>query len=336
MSCYELEGVRQKFNEFTLKIEKCCFIKGKIYSLVGPNGCGKSTFLNILSFLDKPLEGKISFKGKTVDNSNPREVVSLRRQIGYFLQNTYLFNMSVYDNVAYGLKLRKIPESEIRRRAGSMLATLSLSHISDKHVRRLSGGEAQKVALARTLVLDTDVLLLDEPTSNVDKNSTRVIEEVVLALNKERQTTVFVATHSFDQAYRLSHNVVSMINGGIKEISCENVFSGVLVKEENDLYALKLTDTVVLKLVYCENKLVTVVVDPKDIVLSLEQFDSSACNSFSGKINKIEEVNGFLRVFVDVGVIFCAVVTQASFHRLQLNIGRKIWVTFKVASVKVL
>lgn len=356
MNIYELREIKKNFSQrkkiasgvssgenffrglvgFCLMIEDYCFKKGGIYSIIGPNGGGKSTLLNMLAFIDNPSQGEILFGGREVDYDNPRSLLSIRRRIGYLLQNAYLLNMTVYDNVAYGLKLRKVSRKEIEQKVYSMLTRLSLLHLAKKNAYQLSGGEAQKVVIARTLVLDTDVLLLDEPTANVDKNNIRAVEEIILSLNKERHTTVLVTTHSQEQAYRLSKDVISVVNGHIKAIAYENIFSGTLKEEKDKLKVLSLGGNIKLKLTQGEKGPVTLAIDPKDIILCKERPESSALNNFYGAINKIENINGSLKVFVDSGVIFCALITHRSFHNLQLNIGKKVWVTFKANSVKVI
>ena len=336
MNVYELNGIKKKFVNFSLNIDNCCFEKGNIYVITGHNGCGKSTLLNLLSFINFPSQGKITFQGENVNKKNSLKTLQQRRNIGYLMQNAYLFNMTVFENVAYGLKVRKYNKNLIPKKVNEILDRFSLTHLSKKNVHQISGGEAQKTAIARTIILDTDVLLLDEPTANVDKNSVKTIEDTIKRLSIEQGKTILVTTHDQDQAYRLSKNIISIINGTIKKISYENMFSGILKQDEDGLKALCLTESVKLKLECKKTGNVTLVIAPKDIILSSERFESSAINSFYGDIKKIEDIGDSLRVFIDTGIIFCALITHRSFYQMQLNIGKKTWVTFKGNSVKII
>ncbi len=336
MNMYELKNVKRKFNNFLLNVDNCSINEGEIYVVIGPNGCGKSTFLNILSLLDTQIEGELFFKEKKVEYKNQGTLINMRKRISCQMQNPYLFNMSVFDNISYGLKLRKFSRDVIKEKVTRILFNLAISHLAKRNTHSLSGGEAQRVALARTLVLDSDVFLLDEPTANVDKANIGMVEKLIQALNKEKKATFVITTHSHQQAYRLSSNVISIFNGRINNITYENVFSGALKEEEGFLKSLALTDNLKIMLNHKSGGRISVAIDPQDIIISKKRIKSSALNSFCGVINKIENNNGSLQVFVDIGVDFCAVVTSKSFYKMGLNIGKKVWITFKASAVQVI
>jgi len=333
MNIYELKNIRKDFKDFSLHVDHCCLKEGEIYVLIGPNGCGKTTFLNLLSFLDQPSSGELFFRGRNASHANAQENFLKTRDIGYLLQNPYLFNMSVYDNVAYGLKLRGVEKEIINKKIKEILDKLSLSHLAQKNIHFLSGGEAQKVAIARTLVLDSDILILDEPTANVDKNNINAVEDIIHSLRKNKKKTVLVTTHTTEQAYRLSKNTISIINGHLKPLAYENVFSAE-AQEEKGVWSVSLGQNIRVKLNHGKRGRVTIAIDPNDIILSNKEFESSALNKFLGVIKKIEDRNGSLSVFVDVGTTFCALITHRSFHQMKLNIGKKVWITFKANSIK--
>jgi tungstate transport system ATP-binding protein len=335
MNIYELNNLTVQINNFSLSAENCRLEKGKVYALTGPNGCGKTAFLNLLFFLNPPLNGQIYFEGKKINYRDPEQLLAARRKICYLMQNPYLFNTSVYENVGYGLRMRQFPKEEIHSRIMQILHRLSLTHLRERNARRISGGEAQRVALARTLILDGNVFLLDEPTANVDRDNIHMVEELILSMNKKRDVTVVFTTHSLAQAYRISQNVISVVNGQIKNIAYENVFSGILQKN-NGLKSVSLNNGLKINIASGEEGPVNIVIEPQNIILSSKKINSSALNNFYGTITKIEEVNGCLRVFVDVGVTFCALVTYASFYDMGLNIGRNVWLTFKANSVHTL
>jgi tungstate transport system ATP-binding protein len=270
-----------------------------------------------------------------VDYSDRAGMLSLRRRVGYLMQNPYLFNMSVRDNIGYGLKVRGRPGEEIRSRTDSVMTRLSLSHLARRSAHRLSGGEAQRVALARTLVLDCDVVLLDEPTANVDRRNVRAVEETVRQVNREKNTTVILTTHSQDQAYRMSSDILSIFNGRIRGVAYENVFEGTVLEGSGGVRAVRLAEGLSFSIGSgSPGERVTVAIDPEDILLSGARLSSSALNAFRGTITKAEETGGALRVFADVGVTLCALVTRKSFVEMNLHVGDPVWATFKANAVK--
>jgi len=336
MAIYDLTDAERTLGDFTLSIERCCMEKAGIYAVVGPNGCGKSTFLNLLAFISRPEEGKVVFDGREVDYGNSGELLRLRRKVGCLMQNPYLFNMSVQGNIAYGLKLRGLPRAAVQERGERIMDALGLAPLARRNAHALSGGEAQRVALARTLVLDTDVLLLDEPTANVDQRHMHAVEEWILNRNRQRHTTVVLTTHSREQAYRMSSDIISIVDGRIWDVAYENVFPGILREEADGLKMVTVGPELTLKTARGKPGPVTLAIDPRDVILSPNELTSSALNKFPGTIAKIEDINGSLRVFVDVGATICALITRRSFLDLDLNIGRRVWVTFKASAVKVI
>lgn len=187
------------------------FESGKIYSLFGPNGVGKTTLLNIMALLEPPDLGKIFFDGKQVNTGS----IETRRRIGYLFQDPFLFHTSVLENVAYPLKLRGIKKKERYKKALKILDELGLLDFANRKTQNLSGGEAQRVALARVLVYEPEVLLLDEPTSNVDQPNTEWIEELIRRVNSEKGATIIFTTHLLEQVKRLTQHTISLLNGRI-------------------------------------------------------------------------------------------------------------------------
>ncbi|MEM3366018.1 MAG: phosphate ABC transporter ATP-binding protein [Candidatus Methanomethyliaceae archaeon] len=191
--------------------------EGEFFVLVGPNGSGKTTLLRILDLLEEPTSGKIFFDGEEVDYYKDR--VPLRRKIGMVFQQTVLFDMSVYDNVAYPLRIRgSLLKDEIERRVMNVLEDVELRGFDRKNALTLSGGEAQRVALAQALVTEPRLLLLDEPTANLDPKNVSIVEGVLSRLNKERKTTIIMTTHNMFQAERLAERIALLNEGEIRAI----------------------------------------------------------------------------------------------------------------------
>lgn len=191
---YRLESVTRRYpGRVALEIPELAIEEGGMRLLSGPNGSGKSTLLALLAFLSPPYAGTLYYDGKRVEWKE-RSLVSLRREVTLLHQAPYLFEGSVYDNLAFGLRIRGIKKEEMRERMAESLARVGLSGFGRRNARALSGGEAQRVALARSLALAPRVLLLDEPLAGVDRESAGVIRDVIEGL-PGRGTTVIMATH---------------------------------------------------------------------------------------------------------------------------------------------
>ncbi len=196
-----------------LRIPQLQVQAGEILALVGPSGAGKSTLLRLLNFLEAPSAGQIHFRGQPY---TPQTLpLALRRRITTVLQQPILLDMSVRANVAYGLRLRTGGNGHGQEDAA--LQAVGLAHLAPARARTLSGGEAQRVSLARALVLDPDLLLLDEPTANLDPGNVRAIEEIVATANRQRGTTIVLVTHNVWQARRLAQRVAFLYEGELLE-----------------------------------------------------------------------------------------------------------------------
>ena len=215
-SVYEIRDVVKQYDaRRVLQIDTLCVHKSEILAIVGPSGAGKSTFLRLLNFLEEPSQGEIRFLGRAFgrDQLAPLE---LRRKVTTVFQRPILLNRSVRANVGYGLWLRG--RSGSGERVDAALEEVGLLQLARHKARTLSGGEAQRVALARSIVLDPEVLLLDEPTANLDPYSVGLIEDIVRRLNEEQGTTIVLVTHNVFQARRLAHRVGLMLQGEVIEI----------------------------------------------------------------------------------------------------------------------
>jgi len=186
--------------------------KTNLLAVVGPSGAGKSSFLRLLNRLDEPTHGTVYVNETDYRNIPPQK---LRRQVGLVPQDPALISASVFENVARGPKLRDEPVDETE--VGRLLARLGLDGYGDRHVPDLSGGEAQRVSLARTLLNEPDVLLLDEPTSNLDPDSERVVEMLVDELIEDLEICCVMVTHDREQARRLADRVLLLNNGAVSK-----------------------------------------------------------------------------------------------------------------------
>jgi len=216
MSClYKLNNIRFSYaDKKVLDIERQVFEQGKITALVGANGAGKSTLLGLLSFIYDAELGEIEFSGEKVTKSNQ---ATLRKSVGMVQQNPYLIKGSVIKNIELGLKFRHVKPEVREKMAKDMLRILKIEDLADRSVKSLSGGEAQKVAIGRTLVLDPKVILLDEPFTYLDREFAEEFELLIKKLRNEQSKTIIFTTHNQSQAKALSDQVFSIIDGHLIE-----------------------------------------------------------------------------------------------------------------------
>jgi len=180
------------------------------YVLIGPNGCGKSTFLRICSLLEQPDAGELLF---TAEGKQLPHDIDLRRRMTLVLPRTGVFNATVFNNVAYGLKIRGMDSGLLHEKVIKALEVVGLSHRKKQNARTLSSGETQRLGLARALAIEPEILFLDEPTASVDEKNTTIIESIIQNLKKDARTMVIMTTHDKEQADRLADTLLLMKEG---------------------------------------------------------------------------------------------------------------------------
>ncbi|MGO1468398.1 MAG: ATP-binding cassette domain-containing protein [Tissierella sp.] len=207
----QIENVKKKYGDKTvLDIDSLKIETRKVTGIVGSNGSGKSTLLNIVAGLDDEHEGEVRYNGKKIDEE-------IRKDMTLVFQKAYLFRRTVYKNISYPLDIRGIEKEEIEKRVLKLLKILEIEDLKNKIGSKLSGGETQKVALARSLIFNPELLLLDEPTSNIDPEYIDHMERAILNYNRENKGTVVIVTHNIEQAERLCHNIIKLERGRVVE-----------------------------------------------------------------------------------------------------------------------
>jgi tungstate transport system ATP-binding protein len=214
---FQLRNLTKDYDgQCVLKIRELDILRGEVFALVGPSGVGKSTLLRLLNFLEPPSNGSIRFLDFTL-NGKQEAPLALRRRITTVFQRPVLLNRSVAANVAFGLWLRG--ESRSDGVIDEALERVGLSKLAGRQARTLSGGELQRVALARAMVLRPDVLLMDEPTANLDPYNVGLIEEIARTMNHKHGTTLVIVTHNVFQARRLADRVGFLLNSELVEVA---------------------------------------------------------------------------------------------------------------------
>lgn len=187
-------------------------LPGECVGLIGPNGSGKSSLLKILAFLETPTSGSLYFQGQSVPRNVP---LPIRRRIAIVFQEPLLLNTRVFDNVAIGLKIRGISKVKIRERVDYWLGQFGVSNLSKQLARSLSGGEAQRVSLARAFALEPDILFLDEPFSALDAPTKEGLRNDLSQVFKSTQTTTVLVSHDFKDIAHLTNRALILLNGQV-------------------------------------------------------------------------------------------------------------------------
>lgn len=326
-------------------------LQGEVLALLGPNGSGKTTLLRILASILRPTSGEVFFGGVRVTDGNAERMRLLSSLV---FQRTVMFDGSVYDNVAYGLRVRGVSRSQIDERVRRVLKLVRLEGFERRSARRLSGGEQQRVALARALALGTGLLLLDEPTANLDPQNAAIMEDVIATVNREFKTAVVLATHNMFQARSLPHRIALISGGRVGEVGLpgevfgglskalasfavlDNMFSGVAQIRDDGVTVVDVGGGVQLEAAEGHVGEVRVLVSPTDIIVSRSAISSSARNVIRGRVVALREVGALVRLRVDAGRLFTVQVTRGSFVSLELGLGSVVFLVFKASSVQFL
>ncbi len=338
---YRLDNVGYSYpgsvSPFTLEVESLDVGPGEILAIVGPNGAGKTTLLMLLGFLIQPGRGRLEFQGNNPWTSDA-SVLLARRNAVLVTHHPYLFKGSIADNISFGLKLRKIPEVERPERLRSTLALVELQGREKESVSGLSAGQVQRVALARALALKPHVLLLDEPTANIDAGLGIRIEAILREVSHESGTTVVFSTHNFSQASRLADDIVYLSGGRRVEFSHENCFSGTAVTDGSRSW---IEPRPGIRIVFSGERRghLTCIINPADICLFSS--DGSAAlppgpNVFSGRVTRLETTDAATALIrVSGELIFRATLPVAELEAKGISLSRSVLLKFEPESVEV-
>lgn len=326
--------------------------KGDLLAIVGPSGSGKTTLLRLLDLLEEPSDGQILFDGMdTACSENER--LRLRRRIGMVFQQSIMFNTSVYNNVAYPLHIRN-ETADLTRRIKEVLGLVRLTGFEERRATTLSGGEMQRVSLAQALVFEPELLLLDEPTANLDPKNATIIEQAVTRINRERKATVVISTHNMLQAENLASKAAVLREGELAEIGSvseifkkpsdflagfaklQNVYSGRAKAIEPGLALVDIGRNVEIEVVTEREGDVTLFIRPEEIIVSSSPLQSSARNTLTGRVIEVVDLDRQVQIKVDVGREVTATVTRRSFEEMKLNLGSQVYLSFKASSVQLI
>lgn len=333
MDLFTIENLKLELGgSEVLNIPDLTIPDGRIVALTGPNGSGKTSLLQIMAGLLEPDQGQVRYRDRDLFSQSTAFQDQVRRDLGIVLQSPYLFKTTVLSNVCYGLIKRGISRAQAVEKARGSLDLVGLGNLGKRSHLALSGGEAQRVVLARALALQPKVLLLDEPFANVDTVSRSIIERVLLQENLNRKTSVVFTTHDLEQAFRIADTMVTLFEGAVHHGSMENLFSGkVRLKNRETVFD---TGKMEIAIPSDSKKAITASIPPESILVSLTPVSTSARNSHLGRIKAIGERNDTIDVIVDAGETLAARITRGSYQEMGLMLGQEVFLIFKAEAVR--
>jgi len=343
-----IAGLSKRLGDFTLTDVNLTVADAEYFIILGPTGAGKTILLETIAGIYAPDAGTITLDGLDVTATDPKD-----REVGMVYQDYMLFpHLTVEENIGFGLLQRKTEPDRIRELVSETADLLGIGHLLDRTPGTLSGGEQQRAAIARALVLRPRVLLLDEPLSALDAATRDRLRRELKSVHRATGTTVVHITHHFEDIFALADRVAVMQDGRIAQTGTpdevfrkpatefvaaftgmENVFYG--VSRVRDGEATIDLGAITLRTVTAVEGDVCVGIRPEEMIVSREAFESSAVNAFSGSVTEIQQNGIFSRVVVNAGLPFVAVLTRQSVARLDLVEGEQAHVTFKASAVHV-
>jgi molybdopterin-binding protein len=347
-----VRNISKELTPFAIKDVSFEVSNSQYFVLLGSTGVGKSVLLETIAGLIRPDAGRIFLDGKDITNEKMQ-----KRKIALVFQNSTLFpHMTVYDNIAYPLRCRRNGKTQIRQRVAELAEDFAISHLLKAKPHTLSGGESQRVSLARAVASEPRCLLLDEPLSSLDAKSRSQMRSLLRKINSKDQLQIVHVTHDYTEAVSLATHVAVMEAGTIAQagtveqifqrpksefvarfVGIRNFFKGRLQEPHaHGTNTRRFTSGNLSFSVLTDNPGGPgfVCVRSEDVTISNKTSPTSARNNFEGTIVDIVPAGIGIEVIVDIGVEIAALITAESVKSLQLGCGKKVWVSFKATAVK--
>ncbi len=333
---FEIKNLTKVYGDRkVLDIPELSFKKGKICGLLGPNGSGKTTLLEILSFLQPPTKGEVVYDSKKVVFSEAF-LQGLRREVVMVEQQPVLFTTSVFKNVEFGPKIRKVPKEHRARIVCEVLELVGMREFAEAGAHKLSGGETQRVAIARALACSPKVILLDEPTSNVDIENQVAIEAILRDINVQKGISVIFTTHNRIQATKLSDRIVFLLDGRPASSIFENIFGGPIRTWSNGTKYCLIHDKVRLAVHTKKTGYVKISVDPKVIKVFPADSVSAGDHRFAGRVIQLTCEADHVRALVDIGIPFSVLLGREEYEQAPILTGQQVAVYCPPESVEIM
>ncbi len=332
---YELRNLKKAYDGRTvLDLKTLTLEKGKVIGLLGPNGAGKTTLLEILAFLSVPTSGEFWFENEKVDFTGGK-LIDLRRKVVFVQQQSILFTTTVSNNVEFPLRIRRKAKAERDRIVGELLDLVGMGAFRYAKAYKLSGGETQRVAIARALACFPEVILLDEPTANVDVENQIIIERIIHEINRTKGISVIFTTHNLMLASKLAHETLFLYEGKRTQSIYENIFSA---RTETDASGCKyciLQNGLRLRVKTENSGQIRISIDPSKVKINQRGSDSSLDNTFKGRLIQITDEQSQVRALVDAGIPLSVLIPKKVFRRLHLGLGEELWLSCSGESIEV-
>ncbi len=347
----QVENISNNWGDFSLKNISLNIKEDEYFIILGPTGAGKTLLLEIIAGLHFPKEGKVKINDNDVTFVNPED-----RGLGFVYQDFALFpHLNVKKNIEYGLKLRKVSEEEREKKISELVKLLKIKHLLLRDTTTLSGGEKQKVALARALAINPKIILMDEPFSALDENTKSKLITDMKELHKKGGITFVHVTHSQEEAILLADRIGIMMSGTIvqvgspddifykpitKEIAhfvkIENIWEGKVLEEKEDEMTVDINGKKIVTLPdhFKVGDGVRLIIRPEDILIG--KGNTSARNEFKGKVISVIKHGFYNIVRVDCGFQVEAAVTKQSVENLNIKEGHDIHIFFKATAIQVI
>ena len=332
----ELVAVRHRYDgRLVLDLDRFAVAPGAAVAIVGPNGSGKSTLLRLLALLERPSEGEVRLDGAVVTAS-----AATRRRVTLVEQRPVLFRGTVRENLEFGLQVRGIRRTEGNGRIENIAERLAIGPLLARRRHELSDGEVQRVAVARALAVEPEVLLLDEPVSSADRAAAQTLYRALADERARRRFAICLASHQLEDAYRFADDVRALADGRLSSITPENLFRVDVPRPGIEAGGTDLKHVCVgsIEIAVTTDKTgpAILAVAPSDIFVSREPLASSARNVFTGRVTRLaHQRGGAVHVTADVGVELVAVVTADAVRDLGLTPGGPVVFSFKANAVQV-
>src|SRR5213082_1410918 len=336
----ELVGVRHEYDgRVVLDLERFAVAPGAAVAVVGANGSGKSTLLRLLALLERPTQGRVLLDGAVVTASR-----AARRRVTLVEQRPILFRATARENIEFGLQVRGVGRAEVNRRVENVAARLGITPLLGRRRHELSDGEVQRVAVARALAVEPDVLLLDEPASSADRAAAQTLYRALAEERARRPLAVCLASHQLEDAYRWADDVRALAEGKLSTVTPENLFRVELPNASAGDLKHARVGAVEIAAMTDKSGPAILAVPPTDIIVSREPppSPSSARNVFTGRVTRLAHqrpggggaggaggTGGAVHVTADVGVELVAVVTDEAARDLGLTLGSTVVFAFK-------
>lgn len=333
MSLYALTNVSQRYHDrVVLDIDRLDIAAGGIHALLGPNGAGKSTLLRLLAFLETPASGTLLFRGEPVTTSST-QLLHLRRRVVLVEQHPIMFSTTVRSNIEFGLKIRGIDHAQRQRTVDEVLAVVGLSQYREADGHELSGGETQRLALARALALRPEVLLCDEPTASVDAENQGIIADLLRRINSEQGTTIIFTSHDRLQAVALARQTLVLESGRLANTSHENSFTGRLqLMPTGQPYCMIQNQVKILlpqrPVDLQPDQNLRIQIDPRTIILRKAESVTAPEEEHLGTVVLTMAEGAAIRVLVNIGIPVTVLMDQATYRCERPQIGDMVSLTF--------